>query len=239
MILCKPVLAASIAYRSLWIPCDTMSVSCSQTVCVCVKCGVFTWKTDRTDCRTHSSTESNPVNFHHLPHHSIARLSSFRSRVAPLSETAVVVLSVSYGLVHVGHSTTRPRTVDTPTHKDESDTAIGTPSLLPSLAHFVSSASSSQLNAAGPSVMSRQDMSEIEEVKDVLPAEVVPSEKDARALERVESAQSNVLEDLSKGKGISFNDLPIIEVSEEENKRVRRKIDMVRPRLLHLSTVQD
>lgn len=83
--------------------------------------------------------------------------------------------------------------------------------------------------------MSRQDMSEIEEVKDVLPAEVVPSEKDVRALERVESAQSNVLDDLSKGKGISFNDLPIIEVSEEENKRVRRKIDMVRPRPLSIS----
>jgi hypothetical protein len=83
--------------------------------------------------------------------------------------------------------------------------------------------------------MSRQDMSEIEEVKDVLPAEVVPSEKDARALERVESAQSNVLEDLSKGKSISFNDLPIIEVSEEENKRVRRKIDMVRPRPFSIS----
>jgi hypothetical protein len=34
--LCEPVLAASIAYRSLWIPCDAMSVSFSQTPCVCV-----------------------------------------------------------------------------------------------------------------------------------------------------------------------------------------------------------
>ncbi|WRT68774.1 uncharacterized protein IL334_005754 [Kwoniella shivajii] len=46
-------------------------------------------------------------------------------------------------------------------------------------------------------------------------------------LERVESARSNVMEELAKGERVSYDDLPIIEVSEEENKRVLRKLDMV------------
>ncbi|WVQ72670.1 hypothetical protein IAR50_002229 [Cryptococcus sp. DSM 104548] len=54
--------------------------------------------------------------------------------------------------------------------------------------------------------------------------EPIDSEK-VHALERVESARSNVLEDLGRGEGISYNDLPILDISPKENKRVLRKLD--------------
>ncbi|OCF41073.1 allantoate permease [Kwoniella heveanensis CBS 569] len=52
-------------------------------------------------------------------------------------------------------------------------------------------------------------------------------DKTTPALERIESARSNVFDDLAKGEGVSYTDLPIIEYSEEENRRVLRKLDMV------------
>lgn len=47
------------------------------------------------------------------------------------------------------------------------------------------------------------------------------------SLERVESARSHVLDDLKKGEGISFEDLPIIDVKSEDNRKVLRKLDCV------------
>ncbi|OXG19188.1 allantoate permease [Cryptococcus neoformans Ze90-1] len=45
------------------------------------------------------------------------------------------------------------------------------------------------------------------------------------SLERVESAHSRVLDDLGRGEGVSFEDLPIIDVKLEDNRRVLRKLD--------------
>lgn len=45
------------------------------------------------------------------------------------------------------------------------------------------------------------------------------------SLERVESAHSRVLDDLGRGEGVSFKDLPIIDVKPEDNRRVLRKLD--------------
>ncbi|WWC90314.1 uncharacterized protein L201_005247 [Kwoniella dendrophila CBS 6074] len=54
----------------------------------------------------------------------------------------------------------------------------------------------------------------------------VPGEKD-QGLERVESARSNVMDELAKGESVSYDDMPIIEVTPEENKRVLRKLDLL------------
>lgn len=47
------------------------------------------------------------------------------------------------------------------------------------------------------------------------------------SLERVESAHSRVLDDLGRGEGVSFKDLPTIDVKPEDNRRVLRKLDNV------------
>ncbi|WVR09285.1 hypothetical protein IAU60_006350 [Kwoniella sp. DSM 27419] len=49
-------------------------------------------------------------------------------------------------------------------------------------------------------------------------------EKDGPALERIESARSNVMDDLAKGDAV---DLPVMDVSPSDNRRVLRKLDLV------------
>lgn len=50
-------------------------------------------------------------------------------------------------------------------------------------------------------------------------------QEETDSLKRVESARSHVLDDPGKGEGISFDDLPIIDVTPEDNRRVLRKLD--------------
>lgn len=47
------------------------------------------------------------------------------------------------------------------------------------------------------------------------------------ALSRIESTHSAVINELANGEAISYDELPIIEVSVEENRRVIRKLDLV------------
>ncbi|KAK8854473.1 hypothetical protein IAR55_003211 [Kwoniella newhampshirensis] len=51
--------------------------------------------------------------------------------------------------------------------------------------------------------------------------------KAVESLQRVESARSVVLDELAKGERVSYDDLPIIEYTDEENRRVLRKLDSV------------
>ncbi|WWD19392.1 hypothetical protein CI109_103852 [Kwoniella shandongensis] len=55
----------------------------------------------------------------------------------------------------------------------------------------------------------------------------VQESKGVESLERVESARSLVLEELAKGESVSYDDLPIIEFTPQENRKVLRKLDMI------------
>lgn len=50
-------------------------------------------------------------------------------------------------------------------------------------------------------------------------------QEEMESLKRVESARSHVLDDSEKSEGISFDALPIIDVTPEDNRRVLRKLD--------------
>lgn len=52
-------------------------------------------------------------------------------------------------------------------------------------------------------------------------------QEETESLKRVESARSHVLDDSGKNEGISFDDLPIIDVTPEDNRSVLRKLDCV------------
>ncbi|WVQ79769.1 hypothetical protein IAT38_001869 [Cryptococcus sp. DSM 104549] len=75
------------------------------------------------------------------------------------------------------------------------------------------------------STITTQDDDKVYAMSSQVPVPELEAQEKTPGLQRVESAHSNVMEELANGEKVSYDDLPMIEVSPEENRRVLRKLD--------------